>query len=84
MPWVDCTYTLALDLPKAMALGPPARSINFLDMYCPMAMNTAMGSTQLSRKLRMGLVCWMIWPENLAPDSSSRCVRSGSGIMPVL
>ena len=65
-------------------MGPPARSIIFRDMNCPMAMKKTMGSTQLSRKERMGLVCWMISPENVAPESASRWVRSGSGIMPVL
>ena len=57
MPSEDFTYTLALDLPNIMALGPPMFFIMRLDIYCPRATKMAMGSTQLSRKLRMGSVC---------------------------
>ena len=84
MPSEDFTYTLALDLPKLMALGPPARCISFLDIHWPRIMKMTMGSTQLTKKAMMGLACWRISPENWAPESSRRWVRSGSGIMPVL
>ena len=84
MPSEDLTYTLALDLPKLMALGPPARSISFLDIHWPSSTKMAMGSTQLSKKLRIGLACWMISPEYWAPESFRVWARSGSGIMPVL
>ena len=74
---------MALDLPKAMALGPPILSIIFRDIYCPRATKITMGSTQVRRKERSGSVCSMISPLKAAPDSSSIWVRLGSGIMPV-
>ena len=83
MPSEDLTYTLALDLPKAMALGPPMFFIMRRERYCPRATKITMGRIQVSRKLRMGSVCWMTCPENSAPESFSICFRSGSGIMPV-
>ena len=84
MPSEDFTYILALDLPKAMALGPPRFFIIRRERYCPRAMKITMGSTQLKRKLTMGSACRMTSPENRAPESLSICFRSGSGIMPVV
>ena len=46
-------------------------------MYCPMPMKMTIGSTQVSRKLSSGDICSMISPENCAPESASRWVRSG-------
>ena len=84
MPSEDLTYILALDLPKAMALGPPMFFIIRRERYCPRAMKITMGSTQLRRKLRMGSVCWISSPVRDAPASSTRCVRSGSPTRAVL
>ena len=75
---------MALDLPNIRELGPPTLSIIRLERYCPSATKITMGKTQLSSALSSGSVCWMISPENLAPESLRVCIRSGSGIMPVL
>ena len=76
---------LLFPIPKIMELGPPlALFISFLDIYCPMAIKITIGSTQDKIALTTGDVCWMICPENSAPDLYSRFVRSGSSTMPVL
>ena len=88
MPWVDCTYTLALDLPappNIMAPGPPpAFSISFLFIWLPMKLNSRMGSTNHTRKLTNGEPCSTISLEKVAPAAYSRSVRFGSFIRPVL
>ncbi len=64
MPSVDCTYTLALLLPKDMKLPPgppaPARLARLFISTRPSTIKSTIGSTQLMSILASGLTCWMM------------------------
>lgn len=69
--------------PNIIELGPPIFSMSFLFIKLPSAVKRTMGSTNQSKKLRMGEVCSTISLENAAPASYRRSVRLGSFIRPV-
>ena len=47
-------FALLFPIPKDMAFFPPARFINFLDMYSPNATKNKIGSTQDKILTRIG------------------------------
>ena len=84
LPVWASTYTLALDLPKLMALGPPIRFIIKRMSSWPSSTMNSTGSTTLNKRFMMGEVLVGITPPySTSPPSgflasSSRSTRSGS------
>ena len=82
-PVWDSIYTLALALPKLMALPAPMPPMSFLDNNCPNSTKNSTGSTQENSRVIKG-DAWvgMDWAKT-TPLSVSRSVRSSSGHSPV-
>ena len=86
MPLVDCTYIFALDLPIPNIMEPappPDLSIRLFCIRLPSHMKSKIGKIHVNRKLASGDMVSLISPENLAPDSDSRSISSGSFIFAV-
>ncbi len=79
IPVVDSTYTLALLFPNCMeGIPPPIFFISLDEIHCPSTIKMTIGTTQLSRKLRIGDICSCTTLPKVQPDANSLSTRSGS------